>query len=165
MENNKKKGIRSIFNLFDIVVIVLAIVLALVLYVSKSGGTEQVVADVQTIRYTIELTGMVNDSADLISAGDELVDKVKKYNIGTVESVEVSTTVVQANNMIDGTVITSEVPSQETARIVLTAEATSTDTQITVDGGYVIRVGLPVNVKGPGYWGTGYILSIDRSAE
>ncbi|MGM9521139.1 MAG: DUF4330 domain-containing protein [Oscillospiraceae bacterium] len=165
MEKDKKPRGRSIFNLFDIIVIIVAVVLAAVLFFAKNGGTEQTSAQTSTLHYTIELTGMLNNSAEMIAPGDALVDKVKKYDIGTVQSVEVSNTVKQAEDTINGAVVMSEVPGQQTAVIVVEAQVSETATLITVDGGFEIKVGNSVSVKGPGYWGSGYIIAVERGDE
>lgn len=158
----KKPQKRSILNIFDIVVIIIAIALAAVLFLYKSGGTEAVLAETGTVTYTIELTSLQNYSTDLISEGDKLVDNIKKYDIGTIKSVDVTNTVRQAKDMESGATYDVELDSLKTAIIVVESECTETDTQITVAGGYTIRVGLSVNVKGPGYYGTGYIIAVDR---
>jgi hypothetical protein len=160
----KKPQKHSILNVFDIVVIIIAIALAAILFIYESGGTETVTTETKTrtITYTIELTGMQNGSAELVSVGDTLVDKIKKYDIGVVTSVDVSNTVRQTQDLVNGGTHDAEMTTLETAVIELEAECTETDTQITVAGGYIIRVGLPVTVKGPGYYGTGYIIAVDR---
>lgn len=160
----KKK--HSLFNVFDIVVILIALVLFAVLFFARSSGgdTSDDTASVKsgTVTYTIELTGMVNGSAELVSVGDELVDKVKKYDVGTVTAVEVSNTVRQVQDLINGGTVESEMSTQQTATITVEAPCTETETDILVAGGYVIKVGLSVSVKGPGYYGTGYIVGVER---
>lgn len=162
MENKKK--LRFI-NLFDIIVLALAAgLLAILLLVGRNtGATEPVATNTYTCRYTIELRNMVNNTAELIEVGDTLVDKVKKYDMGKVVSVEVVPTTNQVQNVEDGTIITAEVPGLQNAVIVVEAVASETDTQITVDGGYLVRVGLGISVRGPGYWGTGNIIAVERS--
>ena len=157
----EKRGKRGIFNLFDIIVIVIVLALAAVLlFVRAERSGEE--ASSGTVVYTMEFEGMRNGAADLISEGDQLVDKVKKYNIGTVLSVDIEPTVRQVNDYVNGGLVESVVDDQQTATIVVEAECTETSSQITVDGGYIIRAGLTVSVRGPGYWGTGRIISVDR---
>ncbi len=158
----KDRKNRKIFNLFDIIVIVIIIALAGLLFFIREGRDAQESTSAGTVRYTLELVGMQNGSADLIQEGDQLVDKVKKYDIGTVVSVEVTPTYRQAYDYVNGGLIESLVDDQQTAVIVVEADCTESSSQITVDGGYVIRAGLTASVRGPGYWGTGYIISVDR---
>lgn len=160
----KKK--HSIFNVFDIVVILIAVALAAVLFFTRSSGssTSDDAADTKsgTVTYTVELTGMVNGSAELVSVGDELVDKVKKYDVGTVKAVEVSNTVRQVQDLVNGGTVESEMSTQQTATVTVEAPCTETEADILVAGGYPIKVGLQVSLKGPGYYGTGYIVGVER---
>ena len=161
----KKK--HSIINVFDIVVIAIAVALAALLFLTRSSGTAsdsgtEETAKSGTVTYTIELSGMVNGSAEKISVGDKLVDKVKKYDIGTVTAVEVTNTVRQVQDLVNGGTVEAEMSTLETATVTLEAPCTETDTDILVAGGYDIKVGLSVSVKGPGYYGTGYIVGIER---
>ena len=158
MDKNKK---HSLFNLFDIVVIALILILAAVLLLVNVGQSRES-EDAGTVTYTMLLEGMRNNSGNLISPGDELVDKVKKYNIGTVVSVDVETAERQVNDYENGGLVDSVVEDQQNAIVIVEADCTETSSQITVDGGYIIRAGLTVSVRGPGYWGTGYIISVDR---
>ena len=50
----------------------------------------------------------------------------------------------------------------EVMTLVLEAECSETDTELTVGGGYLIRCGTAIQVRGPGYAGSGTILSIER---
>lgn len=165
---DKKKGpgrILGIFNLFDIIVIAVAVALAAVLLLTRSGGVEQVVAQTTTVHYTIELTSMANGSAGLIAPGDPLVDKVKKYNIGTVTDVEVTDTETLTNDLENGEVKLTTSPGLQTATVEVEVQAAETSSQLTADGGFVLRVGQSVSVRGPGYWGTGYIVAVERSGQ
>lgn len=162
---NKKKKLPKFINLFDIVVLALAgIMLAVLLFVGKdTGAVDAAPTETFTCRYTIELNYMNNGTAGLIEVGDSLMDKVKKYNMGTVVSVEVGPTLVQVTDSENGRLVIAEVPDVQTATIVLEGTATESDTQILVDGGFLVRRGQRVSVNGPGYWGTGYIIDVERT--
>ncbi len=160
----KKKS--SIINVFDICVIAVAALLAGVLFL-LGGGETQSAGDGEenlssTVTYTVELTGMMNNSAELVSVGDELVDRVKKYDVGTVTDVTVQNTVRQVSNLIEGGSAPAEMERLQTAIITIEAPCTQNDREITVGGGYTVRVGTAVSLKGPGYYGTGYIVGIER---
>lgn len=165
MSSDKKpSGIFKLLNLFDIILILVAVALVAVLFFTRSQGSVTPTAESGTVRYTIELTAMQNNSADLISVGDDLVDKVKKYRMGTVVAVEVYPYERQAEDLENGGMVDSPMSTQQAARVTIEASCTQTESQITVDGGYAVRVGTIVNVKGPGYNGLGYVISIERSA-
>lgn len=161
MENKKK---RSILNLFDIIVILIAAVLGVVLLASRSGSSSDgTAANTHSVRYTIELSEMRNGAEELIKPGDVLVDKIKKYDMGTVESVEIKNSVRQVEDLTDGKIIESELSTLKTAIVTVVADCTETATGITVAGGFEVMVGLPVYAKGPGYYSAGYIIGIERN--
>lgn len=169
MENNpEKKKLKWRLNLFDIIFISCAVIVAVVIliYSSRSAGKAGIVSPgtVETVLYTVELQGMVNEAAALIKPGDSLVDKVEQRAIGTVVSVDLRPAQISQKDMVSGDRIISEVPLRTDAVIVISAQATTTDTQISVNG-YNIRVGLVVSINGPLYNGGGFIIDIDRGDE
>ncbi len=157
-ENKPKK--RSVFNLFDIVVLLVIVVLAAVLIMIRSGGAEQVFAEPQPIHYTLELTSLINGSGSDIKVGDQLMDRIAKYDIGVVEEVEVTPMRNLVSDLENGTLVLREVPDHENVYVTLSADAIITDTEITVSTGYIIRVGSSVSVSGPGYQAAGTIVAI-----
>ena len=56
----------------------------------------------------------------------------------------------------------SEVEGRETAIITLEAPIAESGNSITVNGYYIVRGGLEVAAKGPGYAGRGHILKVIR---
>jgi len=162
--NSKKRtnGIFRFLNLFDIIVILVVIALVLVLYFARSENPATPAVQSSTVIYTVALTPMVNNSAELIKVGDELVDKLKKYDLGTVKDVSVEVAKKRADDLVNGGAVYGEMQSQQSAIVTIESACTQTATQITVGGGFTVRVGETVNVRGPGYNGIGYIISIDR---
>ena len=164
MEKKKLK----FFNLFDIIVLLIALILLAVLFFMGKGAAPADGAGVgtsQKVTYTLELTGMQNGAAELIKPGDRLTDKIKKYDIGTVVSVETKITTMQVEDYENGGVIDSPVSTQQTAVVVVEADCTETDSQITVGNGYIVRVGATANIRGPGYAGTGYVIEMERGED
>ena len=170
MEARQNKGRPGwLPNLFDIVIIVLVILAAVgflwmkgVIGGNSSGETEAPASGTRTLRYTVELAQMYGDSADMIQVGDTIVDGVRKYTMGKVVSVEVGDCITYSHDYELGTYKPVVVPGYKTAVVVLESECSETDTQITVGGGYLLRCGAAVKVRGPGYAGNGSILSIER---
>ena len=159
MEKSKKPVFGRIFNLFDIILLVIIAALAVVLLLNRGE-----IAQESTVQYTVEVTGLVNGTAAAIKPGDKLSDKIKKYDIGTVVSVDVHPTIRQVLDYDNNTLAESESDSTEAATIVISVPCTQTESAISA-GGYELRVGLPVNAVGPGYTCNGYIIAIDRSGE
>lgn len=165
MEKENKKG-RSIINVFDIVLIALAAVLAVV-YLTTRGSAPaaspvETAPSTKTVTYTVEVTELDESYADAVKAGDQIVDRIKKYNIGTVESVEVSESLRNVRIAKDGTVERVPVPGCVTLHINVTAQAAVSDRTITVDGGYELKVGLMCSFKTPGFYGSGAIIKVGR---
>ena len=159
--NKEKKQFKWRPNLFDIVIILIGIAaMAVILLVMRPAATN--VSKTVTMTYTIELQNMPEGTSELVQAGDSLTDNIKNLSMGSVVSVTaVPYTVSTAN--ADGThVYQSEVPGYETVRIVVEANVSITDSSLVTDGGYTVRVGNSVAVKGPCYAGTGYLIDIDR---
>ncbi len=156
----KKKGIGRFFNLFDVIAIAVILALAAVLVLVGRGlGGD---GESMEITYVVEIPSIQESMAGLISPGDALVDRIKKYDVGTIESVELSTARVLVNDQINGGASYVEVPDECEAVITIKAPAVVTDTEITVDKGYVIRVGSSVVLKGPGYQISGTIIALNR---
>ena len=84
--------------------------------------------------------GKVINKENIPSTRDVLDEKNEKY------------VVAEVNDKID-IIITIE------------ADATITDKDIIVGGGYPIKVGNSAYVKGKGYAGIGYVISIERLGE
>lgn len=170
MENNtapKKRKWR--LNLFDVLVICLVVVAAVVfLFVSRSSRGTGVTASTgtdTTVTYTIELAGMIGDTAYSIQEGDILYDRVERRTLGKVVSVTVAPHTTSEKNRTTGEQVLSVVPGKMAATIVLESAAVETDTAISVDGGFIVRAGVEITASGPGYSGSGYILSVNRDGD
>lgn len=165
-ENNTKKKIKWRLNIFDVIIIICALVAAVLIinYASRSGGGASIipVGTQETRQYTLELQGMRYGTADLIRVGDTLIDKVEKRSIGTVVSVELRPAMMQTSNSVTGDRVISEVPGRIDAIITVSAQVTVTDSQVSVDG-FPLRVGTKVSVNGPAYNGNGFITYVGRS--
>lgn len=170
MENNSApKKRRWRLNLFDVIVICVIIIagIAFTLVTRASRGTGISVSSgtAATVRYTVELTGMHADAAYLVEPGHVLTDRVEKRTLGTVVAVEVIPYENSTKNILDGNWYNNIVPGRMTAVVLLESAASETDSAIVVDGGFLVRAGLPVSANGPGYVGSGYIISVVRDGE
>lgn len=161
MEKKMSGKKRRLLTIFDIIIIVVVIVIggAVYLFSSSGGGTS---AQSGTIRYSIEITEMEHGAADLISPGDTLKDNIKKYAIGSVVSVDTSQTVITYIDEGEGNYISAEPVGQRNALIVVEADCTTSDSDITVDSGFKVKCGESVAVSGPGYAGAGHIVAVER---
>ena len=91
MEPNKPK-FRFRLNLFDSIVLVLALAVGAFLVWSAikpaAAPAEGAVSAAGTVQYTIRFQKMIQGVSERIKPGDQLVDTVKNYELGTVVSVE-----------------------------------------------------------------------------
>ena len=165
MEENK--GFRLKLNLFDGIVILLALAVgAVLLYMNlkpapaPAGDTSTPAA--ATTQYTIRIMEALPGTGALIESGDLLLDVVKNYELGTV----VSATVRPAtDSIIDEEAlayVTAEIPGYEDIDIVVEATVTYGEEKILVGSGYELRVGEEIFVRGPGYLGSGEVYAIER---
>ncbi len=167
MEKNNKKG-RSVFNLFDIAVILVALVLLGVLYYAdrRAGAPGQevpVISDQKTvIHYTVEVPSISENVADQFKAGDTFIDLAKKYILGTVESVEILPSQKLVTDFENKVQYRAEEPGLYTVHFTVTSEAAIEERNIIVDGGYVIRIGTEVEGKVPGCVFRGYVIAVER---
>ena len=164
--NPEPKKTKWRLNLFDVIFIACALVAAaLILWSSNrtSGYVSVLPAGSQeTISYTIELQAMPDEPALLIKPGDTIVDKVERRVLGTIASVELVPARASQKNMYTGEFVISDLPGRTDAIIQMTAQATVTDSKISVDG-FAIRAGTIISVTGPVYSAGGFITYVERS--
>lgn len=159
-----KAGNRKFrISVFDILVIILVILLALgFVYIRHHrGGTESVMEQI----YQIEINDVNPSTEGMIQPGDPVIDKVKKLDMGEVVSVEYIPETVSTLDLENHKMVESELPGKESAIITMKAECTDNGTKITTTGGYDLAVGTRVSMIGPGYSGAGYIITMDRGEE
>lgn len=154
-KNEKKKK----FNVFDIIIILVIIAIAGGAYVFTHRTKAM---ETQLLRYSLELNECPEGFSQNIKVGDKLTDNVKNYNMGTITSVEARPSIRLGEDKINGTVIESTLEGKETVILVVEANVVEDGANFKVDGGYVVKAGKDVSVKGNGYAGRGYILTIGR---
>lgn len=164
MEENK--GFRLKLNLFDGIVILLALAVgAVLLYMNlkpaaPAGDTSTPAA--ATTQYTIRLQKTLPGTGELIEAGDALVDVVKNFELGTVVSATVMPATDSIINEEAKAYVTAEIPGYEDIEIVVESSVTYGEENILVGSGYKLRVGEKIYVRGPGYLGSGEVYAIER---
>ena len=168
----EKKKMTLKFNLFDLIVILLALAIAAgaVFYARRknsapaAGEGEQPAAAAQvTVRYTLEIEQAYPEAAELAKAGDELYERTKKQYLGKAESVEILPSVVLVKDTINGKFDYVEVPHKKNIKMQVVAQGVRNAEGTTLDSGLEIRAGDNFRVCGPGYYGTGYVTSVERS--
>jgi hypothetical protein len=162
MENNKSKP-RWKLNIFDIIIIAAVIVAAgVIIFIWRNSGKSSNTAATYSVRYTIELSGMLEGTSEKIKVGDTVMDSTKNFIMGTVTNLMVEPATKPEPNYETGDTVQSVLPGRETALIELACDCSSTESQITASSGYSIRIGSEVTAAGPGYAGKGYVVAINR---
>jgi len=150
---------RHRINLFDIIVFAVIIIIAVsgykYLHREKNVNTSK-------LRYTIELTDNPEGFSKNIHEGDKITDNVKNYYMGQVVSVKAEPCKKLVNDTVDGAIKESVCEGKETDIVTLEANVTDDGTNFRVNGYYTVKAGLEVAVKGNGYAGRGYVLTVER---
>ena len=161
MEN--KKAFRLHLNLFDGIVILLALVVAAVLLWTQLKPSVPAAAPAaEKIQYTIVLKKTVPGTGAQVQVGDALEDTIKNYSLGSVVSSETVPAQDFAVDTENECFVLAEVPNKEDVYITVESNAVISDTAVTVGSGYEIRVGEAIYVRGPGYLGSGTVYAIER---
>ena len=146
-------------NFFDIIIAIIIVVIAggIYFFINKED-----VVQTKKLIYTIELNNLPQGFTENIKVGDKLTDGVKNYNMGTIIAVEKSDTTVLVTDQDNSIVKEKAIPELERAVITIEADVTENGADYKVDGNFLVKAGLNVNVHGPGYAGSGYIILIER---
>lgn len=161
-KESKKAAWRP--NIFDAVIVLIgAAVMALIVLVLRPAAANVNMTGDQ--EYTIELINLPEGTWEMIHPGDKLIDNVKKQALGEVVSVE-ALPYTSSMAKADGTaVVDSVVPGYERILVTVRSDMTVTDKAVTTAGGFTLRVGVDVAVKGPSYAASGYVVAIERGEE
>ncbi|MBQ9313865.1 MAG: DUF4330 family protein [Clostridia bacterium] len=151
-------------NVLD-AVIILVVIVACVFGYSYINKKETVIAPRNTTKivYQVRTNESFPETYDMIAEGTVLYDSIKNYPIGIVSKKEILSSERSELNLTNGTYELTELPREDYIDILLTVEADAyyTDQNIFV-GDYIVKVGKEAFIKGKGYAGTGYIVSIER---
>lgn len=161
----EQKKFRLRLNLFDGIVLIIALAVgAFLLWRGlKPGDTVQLVpANVSTVRYTVRFQRWAPGTSSLIQPGDQLADNVKNYEIGHVVSAQAIPARNQVIDLENRRYVWAEIDGLEDVLVTIESPCVISDTAITISGGYEIRVGASAFVRGEGYMGAGFIMSIEE---
>lgn len=159
MEKKNKFKFSHLFNFFDIALILIAVLIALLLLLSNILGGEQ--GKKLTVRYTIEVTGFQDGKEKLFSVGDSLLDVVKKYEVGKIVEVKLEPTVWSVVDYDANCYVNSPVPGQVTVLLTVESDALETEDAISLDGGFEIRIGQGVSLRTPALSFSGTVIGIE----
>ena len=161
----EQKKFRLRLNLFDGIVLALALAAGAFLLwnaMKPQIPDEAAPAAASRVRYTVRLRSCIPGTSELIRAGDEVADNIKNYVVGNVTSAEA---VPNRRRVLDRENLRKTwVETDVFEDILLTLEAPCqiTDSAITLDGGYELRVGSTAYLRGVGYMGSGPVVAIEE---
>lgn len=152
------------FNLLDIVIIILVLIAGIVGYKFLNKG-ESTSVNTQKIIYQVRTQESEPVVYDKITLDTNIYDSVKNYYMGKVVSKESIPSTRDVLDEKNEKYVVAEVNDKIDIIITIEADATMTDKDIILGGGYPIKVGNSAYVKGKGYAGIGYVISIERLGE
>lgn len=163
----KQTGFRLRLNLFDALVLAAALVVGalLVWSAAKPAADPASSPTMSTVQYTVRFQKMIEGTGILVQPGNKLTETIKNYALGAVVSAEVVGNESQSLDRNNGRYINTAIEGYEDVLVTIEAAATESDSALVLDGGYELRAGSTVYLRGPGYMASGVILTIDREKE
>ena len=163
MEKENKKG-RGLFNIFDFVLIAVALALgALLILAGRSDpGTSALETSDEVTLAVEEVEQYVVDG---IKVGDPVFDRAKKYSLGTIEAVEVGPFEKSVIDYENHRQIMAVEPDRYTVTITLASTAKIDRNGVVVDGGFEMQVGKNISLKLPGIAVYPLVVGIERVDE
>ncbi len=165
MDAQNPQKFRLRLNLFDTVILILALVIGAVILLFSAGEDVSALPDsnTTTATYTIRLQNAVPQITDQAQVGDALEDAVRNLNLGNVVSATYNPSPLHLFDEETQRFVVVDSPDYVDMDIVVSCPASLVEDAITLSSGYAIRSGQSIYVRGPGYMGSGIILSIDRA--
>ena len=148
-------------NGLDIFIIAIIAVVCIFGYSYMNRGNKVATANTQKVVYQIRTTESSPNVYEVIEDGAIIYDSLKNINIGKIVSKETTPSVRYGVDKKDKEVVETALTNKVDITLTVEADATITDKSISVNG-YEIKVGNEAYVKGKGYAGIGYIVSIER---
>ena len=169
---DEKKRIKWKLNLFDISLLVIVLAIGGALVAWKMIDSRQTTVDpntgvsvpkgMQMLTYKVELEQVYEQVTECIAVGDEVYGRIKKERMGTIQSVEVKPATTLTRNELEGTYQFAEVPERYNVILEITTQATENEDSFVLESGMELRAGDSAHVIGPGYYGVGYVMSVER---
>ncbi|MFI3253918.1 MAG: DUF4330 family protein [Eubacteriales bacterium] len=159
----KKEKMKFRLNVFDTIVLLVALALGGVfLWQTLSRNETVVVQRTEELHYQIMIKEASGGTGDIIPVGSAMLDAVKNYNIGTVQGMEVLPATKQVLNHETKEYQQAILEGAEDILIDMVVQVSLSDSALMADGGFPVRVGELVYLRGAGYMAAGYIYSIER---
>lgn len=161
---SKSTKFRLRLNLFDCVILALALIAAAVLawVAMRPTPASEIESVPGTVRYTVRFNRWPQGTSGLIQLGDRMIDNTKDREMGEVVDIQVFPARMMVLNQAERRQALAPIEGYE--EIVLTIEAPCDISRYSVkldEGSYTLRVGGTAYLRGEGYMGSGAIESIE----
>ncbi len=148
-------------NVLDIFIILIVLFACIFGYSYMNKGNTIVTNNTQKVVYKIRTTESFPKVYDAIAEESTLYDSLKNINIGKIISKETVPSTRYGVDKKNKKVVETEITNKMDITLTIEADATITDKSISVNG-YELKVGNEAYIKGKGYAGMGYVISIER---
>lgn len=156
----KSRKLFGIFNIVDVILILLVIAAGLIgAKMFLGGGTGQTAAETKTYSYVVMGQEVVKETADFPVVGGNAYNSSTSAYLGIVKEVKTEPFTETMFNRATGKY--EKVPVAGYSDIYVTIEGNGTETEkdITVEG-QTVKVGMELNVKGKGYAFKGIVVEV-----
>jgi len=162
MEQNKPKaGLRP--NLFDAIVLLLALAAAAVLiWVATRPAAEAYTTEMDSLlRFTVRMQRWPEGSSQLVRVGDVVADNSRGLPLGKVVDIQVVPAEMRTLDMEAHRYVQAKVEGFEDVLITIEGYGTVAPDTIRAYGRMILTVGNTGYIRGPGYMGSGPIVSLE----
>ncbi|WMI81528.1 DUF4330 domain-containing protein [Anaerotignum sp. MB30-C6] len=155
----KNRKLFGIFNIVDIILILMVIVAGFIGFKLFVGGGQEGTTAMKTYTYVVQGREVLNETVDVPIAGEKVFNSSTSDYLGVVKEVSSE----PYNEIIFSKEIGEyqKLPVEGYSDMLLTIEGNGTETEkdITVEG-TTVKVGLELNVKGKGYAFKGIVVEV-----
>ena len=165
MEQNTPK-FRLRLNLFDGIILIAALAVGAFLLWNagkpRAASQDAPQSAPSTVQYTVRFQRWREGTGEMIQPDDQLIDNIKNFELGQVVSTETAPAEMTSLDHSHRIYRQAIVEGYEDILVTVQAPCAIANGSIQVGGGFDLRVGTTVYIKGPGYMGSGPIVSIQR---
>lgn len=166
MNTQQTQKTRRKLNAFDIVIIVLLLAVAgAVIYFGVTGGGALFQKnDTVEILYTVRVREIPNDVVLTLDKGDTVIDSVKLYEVGNIESYTTEPSPFYGQNEEEKSTVLGTYPDVKDVYVTVRAEATKSEEKYDVNG-MRVAVGTAIYLRTPHFAGYGFCSSVEEVSE
>lgn len=159
MSERKRKKLFGVFNIVDVLLIVIVLVGAVIGWKLLAGKrqAEQTVGKVYS--YVVMGPEVLDETADFPVVGGKAYNSSTSVYLGTVEDFKTEPYTETLYDEQEGAFRKVPVEGYSTIYLTIAGQGTETERDITVEG-TTVKVGMELNVKGKGYAFKGIVVEV-----